>query len=121
MENQGNLHQNWIEEETKNIQTPVSDFEKLESLKLENGKVITFKVDFSNPFKKWNKQEINGKTTTKAIIPVTHKETKKNLWLNVKNPLYSQLLEAGKKGIVEFKVSTVGTQNDTRYTIVTDD
>ena len=58
---------------------------------------------------------------TKAIIRVTHKETRKNLWLNVKNPLYGQIIESGKKGTIEFRVSTTGTQNDTRYAIVEED
>ena len=109
---------NWLDEELKNTTTPTSDFEKLDSLKLEDGKIVTFSVDFTIPFNKWSDKE-NG--TVKAIIPVTHKEVKKNLWLNVKNPLYGQLCQAGKNGQVVFKVSTTGTQNNTRYKIVTED
>jgi hypothetical protein len=111
---------NWLDEELKNTKTSSTDFEKLESLKLEVGKIVKFTVDFSQPFKKWNKVE-NGKTSTKAIIPVVHKEVKKNLWLNVKNPLYGQLCEAGQTGQTEFRVSTSGTQAETRYAIVEED
>lgn len=111
---------NWLEEESKNTTQPNETFERLESLKLENGKITSFKVDFSQPFKKWTKID-NGKTTVKAIIPVLHKEVRKSLWLNVKNPLYSQLIEEGKKGVTDFKVSTTGTQAETRYAIVVED
>ncbi|MFA5395272.1 MAG: hypothetical protein WC346_04560 [Methanogenium sp.] len=111
---------NWLEEESKTLNIN-SDFgERLPSLKLEVGKVTKFTVDFSKPFNKWNETK-NGKTLTKAIIPVLHKGEKKNLWLNVKNPLYGQLIEAGKNGQTEFSVSTTGTQADTRYAIVTED
>lgn len=115
-----NKQLNWLDEELKSTTTPTTEYEKLETLKLEDGKIVTFKIDFSQPFKKWTKTE-NGKTVTKAIIPVAHKDVKKNLWLNVKNPLYHELCEAGKKGQVEFKVSTTGTQNNTRYKIVVED
>jgi hypothetical protein len=111
---------NWLQDELKNNTTPNTDFEKLETLKLEDGKIVTFSIDFAEPFKKWTKTE-NGKTTIKAIIPVTHKGIKKNLWLNVKNPLYNELCQLGSKGQKEFKVSTTGTQNSTRYKIVTED
>ena len=108
---------NWLDEESKSTGHSGEEFEKLPTLKLESGKVTKFNVDFSQPFKKWTKTE-NGTTTTKAIIPVTHKTERKNIWLNVKNPLYSQLIEAGKKGVTEFRVSTTGLQNNTRYQLV---
>jgi hypothetical protein len=111
---------NWLDEELKNQRTPNADFEKLDSLKLETGKIVKFKVDFSQPFKKWT-ETAEGKKTIKAIIPVTHKDVKKNLWLNVKNPLYGELCELGKKGQTEFSVSTTGSQSGTRYAIVTED
>ena len=108
---------NWLDEESKTSTHTGEDFEKLPTLKLESGKVTKFIVDFSQPFKKWTKTE-NGKTTTKAIIPVTHKTEKKNIWLNTNNPLYGQIIDAGKKGVKEFRVSTTGTQNSTRYQLV---
>ena len=106
----------WIEEETKSIQTQPTG-ERLPSLKLEAGKIVSFEIDFSNPFNKWS----DGKGITKALIPVTHKDEKKILWLNTKNPLYSELLFKGKSGQTKFKVSTTGTAGDTRYTIVEED
>ena len=111
---------NWLDEELKSTQNNSTEFEKLEALKLEDGKIVTFTIDFSKPFNVYTKTE-NGKTTVKAIIPVTHKGVKKNLWMNKKNPLYHELCEAGKKGQTEFKVSTTGSQNNTRYKIVTED
>ena len=108
----------WIEQELKNTSTPSANYEKLESLKLEAGKIVKFTIDFSKPFEKWTDPKTG---TVKAIIPVTHKEIKKNLWVNTKNPLYHQLCERGQKGQVEFRVSTTGTQNNTRYTIVEED
>jgi len=119
MEEQTNTT-NWLDEELKNNQSPTGDFERLEALKLEDGKVIKFTVDFSQPFKKWTQKDGDA-ITVKAIIPVTHKDIKKNLWVNTKNPLYHQLCERGKKGQVEFRVSTTGTQKLTRYTIVEED
>jgi len=108
---------NWLKDEVSNTNTPQPTFEQHEALKLESGKIVTFTVDFSQPFKKWT----DDKGTTKAIIPVTHKDVKKNLWLNVKNPLYSQLCKAGLVGQTVFRVSTTGTQKDTRYEIVVED
>lgn len=117
METQTNT-KNWLDEESQHIGNNASFGDKLPALKLETGKITSFTVDFSNKFNKWT-DTANG--TIKAIIPVTHKGEKKNLWLNVKNPLYGQIVEAGKKGQTEFKVSTTGLQKETRYSIVTED
>lgn len=110
----------WLDEESQQINSNTDFGEKLPALKLETGKVTKFVVDFSQPFKKWTKIE-NNESKTKAIIPVYHKGEKKILWMNVQNPLYQQLIELGKKGQVEFSVSTTGTQKETRYTLVTED
>lgn len=108
---------NWLKEEISN--KPINqEYETLEALKLETNKITTFSVDFSKPFLKWNDMS-NG--TTKAIIPVMHKEVRKNLWLNIRNPLFQEICSRGLKGQTTFKVSTIGTQKDTRYTIVEDD
>jgi len=108
---------NWLDEEIKTLNTNANFGEKLPALKLEEKKITEFTVDFSQPFNKY----VNTDGTIKKIIPVIHKGERKNLWLNVKNPLYGQLCEAGKKGQTVFKVSTTGTLKDTRYTIVTED
>lgn len=107
----------WLKDELANANQPTQEFEKLETLKLESGKITRFTVDFNQPFKKWKNED----GTIKAIIPVTHKEVKKNLWLNTKNPLYSQICKHGVNGVSEFRVSTTGSQKDTRYEIVTED
>jgi len=109
----------WLDEEIANTQTGFTG-EKLPTLKLEVGKITSFKVDFSQPFNKWS-GENNKKKVTKAIIPVMHKGEKKNIWLNVQNPLYSEMCKRGKLGQTEFKISTTGTQAETRYTIVEED
>lgn len=115
MEQQTNTT-NWLDEELKTLN--VTTFgEILPAMKLEQSKIAEFTVDFAQPFNKY----VAADGTIKKIIPVTHKGERKNLWLNVKNPLYSQILEAGKKGQTTFKVSTTGSLKDTRYTIVTDD
>ena len=105
----------WLEEEAKNLQTPQTPTgEILPSLKLESGKITKFKVDFSNKFNSWTSPD----GVVKAIIPVEHKGEKKNLWLNKKNPLYSDIVKRGTNGQTEFAVSTVGSQKDTKYTVV---
>lgn len=109
----------WLDKELENSQTLPAG-ERLPALKLEVGKLTTFTVDFSNPFNKWTGESGKSKVT-KAIIPVTHKGEKRNLWLNVKNPLYAEICRRGKAGQTEFRVSTTGTQADTRYTIVEED
>ena len=109
---------NWLDEELANTQTKEFTGERLPTLKLEVGKITTFVVDFANPFGKWTG---GSPVVTKAIIPVTHKGERKNIWLNVKNPLYAEICKRGKAGQKEFKVSTTGTQKETRYTIVEED
>lgn len=109
---------NWMEQELTNIHntsTPTS--EKLPSLKLESGKITKFSIDFTTKFNTWTSPD----GVTKAIIPVTHKGEKKNLWVNIKNPIYGQLIQRGAKGQKDFAVSTVGSQKETRYTIVDED
>jgi len=108
----------WLEEEMNNLQalqTPSG--ETLPSLKFETGKIIKFKIDFSNKFNTWTSTD----GIIKAIIPVEHDGIRKNLWLNKKNPLYRQIIERGKDGQTEFAVLTIGTHKDTRYIIVNDD
>ena len=108
----------WLEEEAKNLQTPqTSSDEILPSLKLESGKITKFKVDFSNKFNTWTSPE----GVVKAIIPVDHKGEKKNLWVNKRNPIYSELVRRGAKGQNEFAVSTTGSQKDTKYQVVEED
>src|SRR6266850_7105807 len=48
---------NWLDEETKTLNSTANFGEKLPSLKLETNTVTEFTVDFSAPFKKWSKTE----------------------------------------------------------------
>lgn len=107
---------NWLnkELETMNDNKP-KDFEKLEPLTLEEGTIVTFTVDFTEPFNKWIDED---NATLKKIIPVTHYGIKKNWWLNVKNPIYHDLIERGTKGETVFNVKTEGKQKNTRYFFV---
>ena len=107
---------NWVKKEAEDTQKTQMTGERLPSLKLETGKIVSFTIDFSSSFNKWS----DG-TVTKALIPVVHKNDKKILWLNIKNPLYGELLTRGATGEVDFKVSTTGSAKDTRYTIVEED
>lgn len=110
---------NWLEEEEKNLGSGTPSFEKLPTLKFEQNKIIEFDVDFSVPFPKWN-GKAGDKEVTKAIIPTIDKRDgiKKNLWLNLKNVLYSEIIRRGRKGQKTFKVIMTGSQSDTRYNLV---
>ena len=106
---------NWLEEEEKELETTQTFVgEKLPALRLESGKVVKFKVDFSKKFETWT----SPKGTIKAIIPVEHKGERKILWLNKRNPLYAELIRRGKNGQTEFVVSTTGAQEQTKYSLV---
>ena len=110
--------QTWMESELESLHTSATPTgERLPALKLEAGKITKFTVDFTNKFNTWTSSD----GVVKAIIPVTHKSEKKNLWLNKQNPLYQQIVQLGAKGQENFAVSTVGSQKETRYTIVEED
>jgi hypothetical protein len=103
----------WVQEEAK--ATQCNDQERIPALKLEEGKINTFTVDFSKPFNMWQ-DTVSG--SIKKIIPVTQNEVKMNLWLNVANPLYSQIIQKGNKGQTLFKVIRTGKLKETKYTLV---
>lgn len=105
----------WLSKELETFKSTDSTFEQLPSLKLVKDTITEFDVDFTKPFQKWNDETNN---TIKAIIPVTYNNTKMNFWLNVKNPLYHELIAAGSNGITHFKVLQTGTLKNTKYTIV---
>ena len=110
---------NWLKEEAEQINVH-DNYDELPSLQFEENKIITFDVDFSQPFNKWSGKQ-GSKDVTKAIIPCVEKEEKKNLWLNVKNPLYGDLVKRGANGQTKFKVMQSGNQADTKYNIVEED
>lgn len=114
MEQQTNTD-TWLDKEIATFNTTDKQFEQLPSLKLVKDTITEFDVDFSVPFNKWNDETNN---TLKAIIPVTSAGVKMNFWLNVKNPLYAEIVKAGKTGQTHFKVLQTGSLKATKYTIL---
>jgi len=107
---------NWLDAECNELsQNTTTQFEKLPSLKLLPNKITEIEVDFTLPFEKWN-DSIHK--SVKAIIPVTSNGVKMNFWLNVKNPLYGQICNAGKNKQTKFKIIQTGTAQDTKYNLV---
>lgn len=107
---------NWLSEEAKQF-TEHKEYEELPALKLTPNVVTEVVVDFSKPFDKWD-GENNGKPVTKKIIPVTVNGTKMNWWLNVKNPIYREVVNVGIAGTNTIKVLQTGTQQNTKYVLV---
>ena len=106
---------NWREEEAKNL-TSNTSYEQLLALKLQPNVVTEITVDFSKPFEKWQGQDTKGNIVTKKIIPVTVGGIRMNWWLNVKNPIYAEIIKA--VGQTTFKVLQTGTQANTKYVLV---
>jgi len=109
----------WLKKEAEQINVH-EDYDELPSLQFEENKITTFDVDFSEPFNKWTGKQGN-KDVTKAIIPVVEKNEKKNLWLNVRNPLYGDIVKRGANGQKTFKVMQIGNKADTKYNVVEED
>lgn len=107
---------NWLEEEAKTF-TQHLDYEELPSLKLTPNVVTKITIDFSKKFDEWN-GENNGSPVKKKIIPVSVNGTKMNWWLNVKNPIYREIINAGASGSETISVLQTGTQQNTKYVIV---
>lgn len=111
---------NWLEEETEELKETSFDGERLPSLKLEPNKVVTVSIDVSVPFDKWVDKENN---IVKKIIPCMVNNEKYVWWLNVRNPIYSEIILRSRKTYPEplvIKVLQTGTQKDTRYNIIED-
>jgi hypothetical protein len=109
-------NQNWLKEEAEQIKTH-TEYEDLPSLKLTPNVVTEITIDFSKPFDKWT-GEANNKTVTKKIVPVSVNGVRMNWWLNVKNPVYSEVVKLGSQGQTVFKVLQTGTQANTKYVLV---
>lgn len=107
---------NWLEDEAKGLTSNLATYENLPSLKLTPNVITEIDIDFSKPFEKWN-GENNGKPVTKKIIPITFTGKKMYWWLNVKNPVYKEIIEAGKNGITHFKVMQTGSREQTKYVL----
>lgn len=107
---------NWIDGELNEFKTP-TDYEQLPPLKLTPNVVTEITIDFSKPFEKWD-GESNGKPITKKIIPVVVNVVKMHWWLNVKNPIYKEVLLVGKNNQTTIKIMQTGTKQDTKYILV---
>ena len=102
------------EQELAKPKSQSENFDQTGAMKLESGKTTKFTLDLSRTIKEWTADD----GTIKKIIPVTFKGEPKVLFVNVKNPLYSQLLERVKAGKLEVSVSTTGSAKQTRYSIM---
>ena len=107
----------WIDVELAELAKHPSNtsFEKLPALQLEEQKITTITVDFLKPFSVWEDRETG---VVKKIIPVLHNNERKVFWLNVRNPVYREIVEAGKKGQNVFKILRTGQQKNTKYAII---
>ena len=104
----------WMKQELEELEKNKPEGEYPEALQLEEGKVTEFEIEFGKEFEKWESED----GIIKKIIPVVHGGQQKVLWVNVKNPLYRQLIEAGSTGQRTFKVMRTGQKKATRYTLV---
>lgn len=109
----------WLNLEAESIKknTPLT-FEQLPSLKLVEGIITEIDIDFSKPFESWTDDSNPNKIITKKIIPVLVNGSKMNWWLNVRNPTYKEIINAGAKGQTHFKILQTGKQKDTKYVFV---
>jgi len=108
---------NWLAEELENIKETSFDGERKPALKLEENKITTMTIDFTNPYENWKDTENDS---IKKIIPVHVGAVDLVWWLNVKNPIYHKIIELGSTGQTQFKVLQTGTQKNTKYTLVED-
>jgi len=106
---------NWLEGEAAQLKDNKFD-DSVPNLTLEEGKVTELEIDFSKPFDKW----VSPDGVVKKIVPVKHAGVDKKFWLNVKNPVYSELVGAGLRGQTKFKILRTGQKQQTRYTLVKD-
>lgn len=115
MEEQKTKETNWLNKELEETKNTAFDEDRLPALKLEENKIAEITIDFSKPFEVW-KDEESG--TIKKIVPVTCKDQKLVWWLNVKNPVYHQIVQKGLQGQTNFKVLQTGNKQTTKYALV---
>lgn len=106
---------NWLNEEAEILKQNAFDGERKPSLKLEENKIVAMTIDFSEPFQKWTDSESGA---VKKIIPVKVGEVDLVWWLNVKNPVYGEIIKLGVEGQTDFKVMQTGNQSTTKYNLV---
>lgn len=105
----------WRKQEAEQLAQKVT-YEELPALKLTPNVVTEISIDFSKPFEKWVGEDAKGSPITKKIIPCTVNGIRMNWWLNVKNPIYSEIIKA--EGQTTFKILQTGTAQNTKYVIV---
>jgi hypothetical protein len=115
MEEEKNEETNWLQKEAEELKTTAFDEDRAPALKLEENKITEIVVDFSKPFEEWVDEETK---TKKKIIPVTCKGEKLVWWLNVRNPVYHQIVQKGTEGVTTFKVLQTGSKQNTKYNLV---
>lgn len=113
METQTNTD-DWLQKEEETFGTP-KQYEKLPPFKLLPNSITEVVIDYSKPFEKWNDTEND---TIKAIIPLTINGIKMVWWLNIKNPVYREVIRAGREKIPSIKLLQTGTGKSTKYQIV---
>ena len=106
---------NWMDEELNLLRADLPQTYP-NPLKLKPNVITTIVIDFTAPFEVWTDREDD--TKIKAIIPCWENEEPKTFWLNKKNPIYHQILQAGKEGQRTFKILQTGDKGDTRYTLI---
>ena len=114
---------NWLDEEAKNVDAQGDFGPKLPSPMFEDGKITIMNIDTTKEFQKWTDPETKK---TKAIIPclsdLDGKAQKCNWWVNLKNPIYKEVIhrckDVGDKSSVLVKILQSGTQDKTRYTLI---
>jgi hypothetical protein len=110
------INPNWLQKELAEIQsTQVFDGEKKPALQFEESKITEFDIDISEEWTKWYDEE---NKTTKKIIPCKRGEVECVWWLNVRNPIYREVVEACASGETHFKIMQTGKGKSTKYAIV---
>jgi len=117
MEETETQNTDWLKKEADELKENAFDGERKPALKLEENKMVTMTIDFSIPFQRWEDKE-DDKLTIKKIIPVKVGEVELVWWLNVKNPIYGEIIKKGSEGQTIFKVMQTGTAKKTKYNLV---
>ena len=113
----------WLKDELTKIASP-NEYESLPSLKLQPNIVVEIRMDLSKPWSDWKEKDDKGAVIThKKIIPVyvkdkDGKEQKLHWWVNVKNPIYREIVQACVNNQLTIKILQTGTANKTRYNLV---
>jgi len=117
METITEIEKTWMQKEADELKAnqPNFDGEKKPALKFEENKTTEMVIDFSKPFDEWTDPDSKA---VKKIIPAKVGAVDFVWWLNVKNPIYQQIIEASSKGKTDFKVLQTGTNKATKYSLV---